>query len=157
MLIFKQLLYTLLILGMLSATQHSSKSIKCMIQLTNYDGEGAYCTISLLDKEDNYVETLYVLGDDTDWYPDIEEWYSFYENNQQEIDGITGASISVGKRKIVKFSIDDDKMNTGYKLRFETAVEDQKYHKKDVEIELSNDVFNKKIEGTGYIRYIRMK
>ena len=40
-------------------------------------------------------------------------------------------------------------------LRFESSVEDQKYHIKDVQFELTSENLNSKIDGTGYIRYIR--
>jgi len=43
----------------------------------------------------------------------------------------------------------------GYKLRFETAVEDQKYHVKDLEIPLTTEALSAKSDGTGYIRYVR--
>ena len=52
--------------------------------------------------------------------------------------------------------IPDDKVNKGYKIRFETAVEDQEYHKDDVEFELTSKNIKSKVEGKGFIRYIRM-
>jgi glycine cleavage system aminomethyltransferase T len=41
---------------------------KCMIQMTNYMGEGAYIVISLIDSKGQYEKTLYVLGSDKKWY-----------------------------------------------------------------------------------------
>jgi hypothetical protein len=52
--------------------------------------------------------------------------------------------------------IPNDKLNKGYKLRFETAVEDQEYYKDDIEFELTTENITKKFEGKGFIRYIRM-
>ncbi|RZK67235.1 MAG: DUF2271 domain-containing protein, partial [Pedobacter sp.] len=46
--------------------------------------------------------------------------------------------------------------NKGYKLRFETAVEDNKYYVKDAEIPLTTEGLAAKTEGTGYIRYVRL-
>jgi len=47
-------------------------------------------------------------------------------------------------------------MDQGYTLRFETAVEDQEYHKADLEIVLNQDNLKMKHEGSGFIRYVRM-
>ena len=53
-----------------------STQYKCLIQMKNYTGEGAYIAISLLDEKGNYEKTLYVHGDDEDWYYDITKWLS---------------------------------------------------------------------------------
>lgn len=127
-----------------------------MIQMKNYTGEGAYIVISLLNPEGEYEETLYVQGDDDEWYFDITEWWKFQGKKRTDIDAITGATVSGGERKISIISIPDDKLNAGYKLRFETAVEDQEYYKNDVEFDLNIENTKSKIEGKGFIRYIRM-
>jgi hypothetical protein len=124
--------------------------------MKNYTGEGAYIVISLLNPEGEYEETLYVQGDDDEWYFDITEWWKFQGKKRTDIDAITGATISGGERKVSVISIPDDKLNTGYKLRFETAVEDQEYYKNDVEFDLNLENTKAKIEGKGFIRYIRM-
>ena len=124
--------------------------------MKNYTGEGAYIVISLLDPEGKYEETLYVQGDDDEWYFDITEWWDFQGKKRADIDAITGETISGGERKISVIRIPDDKLNKGYKLRFETAVEDQEYHKDDVEFDLNLENIKTKIEGKGFIRYIRM-
>ena len=46
-------------------------------------------------------------------------------------------------------------INAGYKLRFETAVEDKNYNEKDVEVPLTTEGMAAKTDGTGYIRYVR--
>ena len=48
-------------------------------------------------------------------------------------------------------------INKGYKIRFESAVETQKYHVKDAEVDLSTAVLDQKegVKGNGYIRTIR--
>lgn len=127
-----------------------------MIQMKNYSGEGAYVIISLLNTKGAYVKTLYVQGADDEWYFDIKKWWGFYGKKRTNIDAITGATISGGERTISVIDIPDDALNKGYKLRFETAVEDQKYHKDDVEFDLTSANVKAKIEGKGFIRYIRM-
>ncbi|MFD2568844.1 DUF2271 domain-containing protein [Pseudotenacibaculum haliotis] len=133
-----------------------SPKYKCMIQMTNYNGEGAYIAISLLNPKGEYEKTLYVHGDDDEWYFDITEWWNYYGKQRTDIDAITGATISGGKRAISVIEIEDDKIDKGYKIRFETAVEDQEYYKDDVEFELTSESVKGKVEGKGFIRYIRM-
>ncbi|TYP99248.1 uncharacterized protein DUF2271 [Tenacibaculum adriaticum] len=129
---------------------------KCMIQMKNYTGEGAYVVISLLNPEGEYEKTLYVQGDDEEWYHDITNWWNFHGKVRSDIDAITGATISGGNRVISIIEIPNDKINKGYKIRFESAVEDQEYYKDDVEFELTSESVKSKTEGKGFIRYVRM-
>ncbi|WP_179352287.1 DUF2271 domain-containing protein [Winogradskyella vidalii] len=148
---------SLMFLGLMSfTTVAESSKYKCMIQMTNYTGEGAYIVISLMNPEGEYEETLNVIGDDEEWYNTIESWWDFYGKRRPDIDAITGATVSGGERTINVIEIDDDKLDKGYKLRFESAVEDQEYYEKDVEIELTSANVKSKVEGNGFIRYIRM-
>lgn len=155
-------LKTLLVLGVLAistlsfTTVTESTSYKCMIQMINYSGENAYVVISLINPEGEYEKTLYVQGDDDEWYHDISEWWKFYGKKRANIDAITGATIAGGARNISVLEIEDSKIDTGYSIRFETAVEDQDYYTKDVEFALTKENVKSKKEGSGFIRYVRM-
>ena len=135
--------------------QTTSKKYKCLIQLTNYKGDGAYIVASLINPQGKYEQTLQVLGDDPEWYSELTEWWKFY-GKRQTIDGITGATISGGERAVKVLTLDENKFDKGYKIRFETAVEDDYYYAKDAEIELKKENLNTKVEGKGYIRYVRL-
>lgn len=136
-----------------AAAQTTSK-YKCMIQMTNYMGEGAYIVISLINSKGAYEKTLYVLGSDKKWYKTIKEWNKFYLK-QPNVSAVTGASVTGGDRAVNVIEIEKSKINAGYKLRFESAVEDKNYHVKDLEIPLTTETLAAKSEGTGYIRYVR--
>jgi len=127
-----------------------------MIQMTNYTGEGAYVVISLINPDGAYEKTLYVQGDDDEWYHDISEWWNFYGKKRSNLDAITGATIAGGARSISVIEIEDTKIDAGYSIRFETAVEDQEYYTSDVEFELTSETVKAKKEGSGFIRYVRM-
>ncbi|MDY0779377.1 DUF2271 domain-containing protein [Tenacibaculum sp. IB213877] len=142
--------------SIMAFTTSTSKKYKCMIQMKNYTGEGAYVVISLLNPQGEYEKTLYVQGDDEEWYHDITEWWNFHGKVRSDIDAITGETISGGNRAISLIEIEDDKIDAGYKIRFETAVEDQEYYENDVEFELTSESVKSKIEGKGFIRYIRL-
>lgn len=132
-----------------------SNKYKCLIQMANYVGEGAYIIVSVLDAEGKYEKTLSVLGEDTKWYETLEEWNKFYEQKPSGIDGITGASVTGGARTILTLEIDPAKFDKGYKLRFESAVENNKYYSDDLEIALNSEVLAKQSDGKGYIRFVR--
>lgn len=137
------------------ATAQSSK-YKCMLQMSNYVGEGAYVVVSLINAKGEYEKTLYVMGDDKKWYNSLKEWNKFQTKKPSNISAITGASVTGGDRSMTTIEIDNAKINSGYKLRFESAVEDQKYHVSDVEIPLTTAGIAEKTEGKGYIRYVRL-
>ncbi len=144
------------ILFSLAATaQGGTTKYKCMIQMTNYMGEGAYIVVSLINKDGGYDKTLYVLGSDKKWYPDLKEWHKAYKKKPVNISAVTGASVSGGDRSVVTLELENSKINAGYKLRFESAVEDKQYHVKDLELPLTTESLGAKTEGTGYIRYVR--
>lgn len=130
---------------------------KCMIQMTSYIGEGAYIAISLIDSKGAYEKTLYILGSDKKWYKTLKEWNKFNKEKPQNVSAITGASVTGGDRSVNVIEIETSKINAGYKLRFEAAVEDKEYNVKDLEIPLTTDALAAKNEGaaSSYIRYVR--
>lgn len=141
-LFFFSLIVLLSFTGKIESTRY-----KCLIQMKNYTGEGAYIAISLLDNKGQYEKTLYVHGDDEDWYYDITQWWSFYGKNRTEIDAITGATISGGERAITIIELEDSKIDAGYRIRFETAVEDKEYYTDDIEFELTTQNIQSKFDG----------
>ena len=148
---------TAMLLSLLSfqASAQTSK-YKCMLQMSNYMGEGAYIVVSLINAKGDYVKTLYVMGDDKKWYKTLKEWHKFYAKKPENISAKTGASVTGGDRSITTIEIEDAKINKGFKLRFETAVEDHKYNTADLEIPLTTEGIAAKTEGKGYIRYVRL-
>ncbi len=137
--------------------QPGSKTLKykCLVQMTNYMGEGAYIVVSLIDSKGAYEKTLYMFGPDAQWYPDLKEWQKFQHKSKANISAITGASVAGGDRGVMVLEIDPVKMNNGYSIRFESAVENNKYYVKDLEIPLTTESLTAKSEGKGYIRYVR--
>ncbi|WP_026452672.1 DUF2271 domain-containing protein [Aequorivita capsosiphonis] len=148
----------LLIVGFLITgfSKAETKPVKCLIQMTNYTGEGAYVIVSLLNPESEYEETLYVQGKDPEWYSEITEWWKFYGKTKSNIDAISGETISGGERTVAILQIPADKIDTGYSLRFETSVEDKDYFKDDLQFPLTTENLKSKKEGKGFIRYVRM-
>lgn len=147
----------LLVFNLFPGAGHTQTTkYKCMIQMTNYSGEGAYIVVSLIDSKGNYEKTLRVMGPDKKWYKNLSSWHKFQTKKPVKIDAVTGPSVTGGDRSVTVIEIDNAKINSGYKLRFESAVENNKYYEKELEIPLTTEGLAAKSEGTGYIRYVRL-
>ncbi|MBD1420758.1 DUF2271 domain-containing protein [Sphingobacterium chuzhouense] len=152
----KLLLFALL-MGLFSTNSFAQTSkYKCMIQMVNYQGEKAYVIISLINPKGEYEKTLSVLGPDKQWFNTLKEWYKFQTKTKEKISAVTGASVGGGDRAVRTIEIDNTKLNKGYKLRFESAVEEQKYHVKDVELAVTPEGLLERTEGAGYIRFVKL-
>ena len=137
-------------------SDNPTQKYKCVLQLSNYEGEGAYVVISLLKPNKTYAKTLYMFGSEPRWWMDIKVWWNFHREKENDLDGITGESIAGGERKIIILEIPKNKINQGYFLKFESAVEDLEYYEKDVMVPLDSKKLNTKFKGSGYIRYVRL-
>ena len=60
--ILKLALVLVLLFAQPKLSMAQTSKYKCMIQMTNYMGEGAYIAVSLIDSKGAYEKTLYVLG-----------------------------------------------------------------------------------------------
>lgn len=149
-------LLTFLIALFSSNSFAQSSKFKCMIQMNSYEGEGAYIIISLINPKGAYEKTLSVLGPDKQWYNTLKEWHKFQTKSNNKLSAITGASVGGGDRAMRTIEIEDTKLNQGYKLRFESAVEEQKYHVTDVEIPLTTEALAERATGKGYIKFVKL-
>jgi len=95
------------------------------------------------------------MGSDKKWYKTLKAWNTFYSKKPSGISAITGASVTGGDRSVNVIELEKSKINAGYKLRFETAVEDKEYYMKDLEVPLTTETLAGKSDGTGYIRFVR--
>lgn len=127
-----------------------------MVQMNSYEGLEAYVVISLIDPKGAYEKTLYVLGPDKQWYNTLKDWHKFETKTKAKLSAITGASVPAGDRAVKTIEIEDAKLSKGYKLRFESAVEEQKYHVTDVEIPLTPEALAERAAGSGYIRFVKL-
>lgn len=149
------LIFSVILIAQSQTAKAQTAQYKCMVQMTNYMGEGAYIVVSLINGKGAYEKTLYVMGSDKKWYPDVKEWHKALGKKTPNISAITGASVAGGDRGMLVLTIESAKIDKDYKLRFESAVEDKQYHVKDLEIPLTTQSLAAKSEGTGYIRYVR--
>lgn len=147
----------LVVILIATASFAQTTKYKTMIQMENYTGKEAYVVISLINPKGQYEKTLGVLGKDNEWYNTLKEWDKFHKKSKEKLNGITGASVAGGARATRVIEFDTAKLNKGYKIRFESAVETQKYVVKDAEIPLTSAALDNKagIKGTEYIKAVR--
>ncbi len=154
--LIKVCLLSIIIISICSFDNLNKKTnYKCLIQMTNYNGEGAYVVISIINPEGSYEKTLYIQGNDNKWFFEITSWWAYYGKSKYNIDGISGSTVSPGDRSVNILNIEESKIGKGYKLRFESAVEDENYFEKDIEFELTASNLLIKHNGNGFIRYVR--
>lgn len=139
-----------------SPIEAQNAKYKCMLQMTNYKGLEAYVVVSLINPQGKYEKTLYIMGSDSTWYNGFKEWDKYLGKKNEKLNAITGASVAAGDRSSATIILDESKMNRGYKLRFESVVEEQNYHATDVEIPMTTEALTKKTSGTGYIRFVKL-
>ena len=137
--------------------------LKCKIEMIEYRGEGAYVAVSLMDENDKYLKTLHVLGEDKTWFFDMRLFWANLKNNgligddeyYAHVDGITGPTIGGGKNLVFPLLLNKSEIGKGYKILFETAVEDKGYFRGDLAFELTEESLNDSFEGTGFIKSVR--
>tara|TARA_Y100000996_G_C22330801_1_gene564383 strand:- start:249 stop:752 length:504 start_codon:yes stop_codon:yes gene_type:complete len=153
----------LFILFIFSPENEEMIALKCMVEMSSYRGEGAYFTISVIDNNESYLKTVYVLGSDKTWFSEMKSFWKHLRDNNLYldddfyplIDGISGPTISGGETRIIQFKIPKSLYNKNNHLRFETAVEDKGYFSDDINVALNNNSLNETYQGIGFIQNIK--
>ena len=157
------LFLSLLFLSGLGKYYSEDVLLKCKIEMIEYRGEGAYIAVSLMDENNRYLKTLHVLGEDKTWFFDMRLFWANLKSNglidddayYAHVDGITGPTVGGGKNHVVSFLLNKSEIGKGYKILFETAVEDKGYFRGDLTFELTEKSLNNSFEGTGFIKSVR--
>jgi len=155
--------FLLLYFLLLNSSVEEYVEVKCMLEIVNYRGEGTYIAVSVIDKSEKYIKTVYVFGDDKSWFSEMKSfWRNLRENNlfldkdfYPLVDAISGPTISGGERRVFQFKIPKNLFNSNYNLRIETAVEDKGYYVNDIIINLNPENLKKIYQGEGFINKIQ--
>jgi hypothetical protein len=134
-----------------------------MVEMIEYRGEGAYFSVSIINRNDEYLKTIYVLGTDKTWFSEMKSFWVYLKKNNlfmdddfyPLIDGISGPTISGGEKRILQLKIPKKLFNESNYLRFETAVEDKGYHTNDINVSLNENNMNRLHQGNGFIKNIK--
>ncbi len=120
--------------------------------LKNYNGEGAYAALYLVDAKGVYQRTLWVAGKKSKYYKHLPDWARGSGLRKSEYDGVTGASVLSRGSLVVTAEIADELFDAGYEVRIDTAVEDLRDNRADASIALTTNGAGKPVNGRGYVK-----
>lgn len=141
-----------LLLGLCLSNVAQAREITITTTLNAYQGDGAYLAIYLTDADGKYARTLWVAGGKSKYYKHLLGWARGGGLNSTEYDGMTGASVNSGGSLTVTVDIDDALIDTGYLIRVDSAVEDQRENRIDVEVPLTSQGVGTEVTGRGYVK-----
>lgn len=135
-------------------TVATARPVTLEAQLGNYDGDGAYLAIYLLDRSGRYQSTLWVAGRKAKYWRHLGDWYRA-TGGKVKVDGISGASVGAGKTLKVTVDVADALLDAGYDIHVDSAVEKMKENPSEVVVPLTAAGAGKPVGGRGYVKSFR--
>lgn len=127
-----------------------AREITLQTTLKEYRGNEAYLAFYVTDAQGNYQRTLWVSGKKAKYYKHLRDWVRS-GNQRSEYDGLTGASVGSGETLEVAVELEDALIDAGYQIRIDTAVEDKRDNRGEIQVPLSSQATSVKGGGQGYI------
>ena len=90
-------------------------------------------------------------GKKAKYYRHLRDWTQGGGNRPAEFDGLTGASVGSGETLEVAVELEDALIDAGYQIRIDTAVEDKRDNRGEIQVPLSSQATSVKGGGQGYI------
>jgi len=106
----------------------------------------------LTDSKGAYQGTLWIAGQDSEYYKHLRGWARGSGMDRAEYDGLTGASITSGRTLKMTLNLDDSLIDSGHQVRVDTAVEDMRDNRADVVTPLTTEGAGKAVSGRGYVK-----
>ena len=128
-----------------------AREINLSTTLQEYRGNEAYLAIYVTDAQGAYQRTLWVAGKKAKYYRHLRDWAQGGGNRPAEFDGLTGASVGSGETLEVAVELEDALIDAGYQIRIDSAVEDKRDNRGEIQVPLSSQATSVKGSGQGYI------
>lgn len=125
-----------------------ARNVRLTTTLKSYGGDGAYLAIYLTDASGKLQKTIRVAGSKAKYHKHLAGWF---RQSGGRIDGTTGASVGAGQTLRVSVEIADALIDAGYQIRIDTAVEDKRDNRGEIQVPLSSQATSVKGSGQGYI------
>lgn len=129
-----------------------AREVSLNTELKDYSGNAAYLAIYLTDANGNYQKTLWVSGKKSKYYKHLTDWNRGKNQTPGGFDGVSGASVGSGERLTVSIELADILIDSGYQIRIDTAVEDQRDVRADIKVPLTRDGSGKPVTGSTYVQ-----
>ncbi|CBL44389.1 conserved hypothetical protein [gamma proteobacterium HdN1] len=134
------------------APTSSADTVKIQAQLNNYRGDGAYLAVYLTDNNGAYKQTLWISGKKPKYYKHLADWARGSGQQRSEYDGLSGASTTSGSTLKINADIAPALVDSGYQIRVDSAVEDQRDYRAEIIVPLTREGAGKPIAGKGYVQ-----
>ena len=129
-----------------------SRPVTISTTLNNYGGDGAYLAVYLTDAQGTYAGTLWVAGGKAKFYRHLRDWARLSAGDTKRLDGVTGASVGVGRTLKVTAELADALIDAGYEIHIDAAAEDMRESPSEVRLPLTSDGSGKAVAGKQYIQ-----
>lgn len=128
-----------------------AREISLSTTLKNYRGNDAYLAIYVTDGQGAYQRTLWVAGKKAKYYKHLRDWAAGGGSQSGEFDGLSGASVGSGETLTVAVELEDALIDAGYQIRIDTAVEDQRDNRAEIQVPLTQQASTVNGSGQGYV------
>ena len=127
-----------------------AREITLQTTLKDYRGNDAYLAIYVTDAQGNYQRTLWVSGRKAKYYKHLRDWVRG-GSNAAEFDGLTGASVGSGETLQASVELSDTLIDAGYEIRIDSAVEDKRDNRAEIQVPLTGQATDVVGSSQGYV------
>jgi len=132
-----------------------ARELNLSTTLAEYSGNKAYLAIYLTDAQGQYQRTLWVAGRKAKYYKHLGDWARGSGLRAAEFDGLSGASVGSGDTLKVSVEVADSLIDAGYQIRIDSAVEDKRSNRAELNVPLTVEGAGKDNAGSGYVSAFR--
>lgn len=134
-----------------------AKNVTVTAEVANYRGPGSYLAIYLTKPNGSYASTLWVAGQNREFYRHLRGWVRGISAAGGNIDGITGASVGSGRTLTVNLHLADALIDAGYKIQIDSAVENFGEYTGDAVVPLATSSSGKAVAGKGFVKSLTVQ
>ena len=128
-----------------------ARPVTLTVNLSQYDGDGAYLAVYVTDPAGAYAGSLWMAGGKAKYYRHLSDWARFTGENIAEVNGITGASVGAGRSLELSMDLADALFDAGYTLHIDAAVEDMRDSPNEIAVPLTAAGAGQAVAGRQYI------
>jgi len=136
------------------AAPADARPVTIEIAMNSYGGQRAYLAAYVVDPSGQYVATVLTAGSRLNYLGHLGRWFRMFQRAGGRVDGTTGASIGSSQSTSATINVPDSMLNSGYSLRVESAVENQRYYPDEAAVPLQNGA---SVAGAGYVHSVTVR
>lgn len=134
-----------------------AKDATLNVDIASYRGPPTYFAVYLTKADGSYDSTLWVAGGQPQYYRHLRGWIRAISATNQQIDGITSASVGAGRSVQAQVPIADALIDAGYQIHIDSAVENGGEYRDNIVLDLTSANAGKTVSGDGYVSQFSVK